>query len=273
MNYQVFERQQDELHGHMIERYDRAFRQFSSQELVRVFHELIDQYSVNCLFELGAHRAATSKRFVNAKKGRKAIAVEANPFNCEKFKAKAVKSGVLYIHRALTAETGPVNFVLSDSDQDRKRGHTKTSNSILLNLDFDRTINVEVPGTTLDDLMQDTEFTDYVPSFADERIALWVDVEGALSQLLEGAQDTLPKCLFALAELEKVERFKGQKTAAYVAKQFENLGFVPFLSDSEYMPTQHNVIFVNSSLIAKEDVAVIHDKFVKNITNFTPEAE
>lgn len=272
MNYPAFEADQFALQNDMVERYDRAFRQFSNQELVRVFHEMIALEDVTCILELGAHRAPTSKRFVRAQDGRKAVAIEANPFNYAKFGPLAEDVGVLYLNYALTDKTGPLNLVLSDSDRDRKRGHTKTSNSILLNLDFGRTKKVEVPGITFDDLENEAAFKEYLPSLTDTRAALWIDVEGALSQLLDGAKTALPKCLFAMAEVERVERFEGQKTVEHVAKQFADLGFYPFLRDSEYMPTQHNVIFVNGALIKPQKLADIKGGFINRIKSFTPEA-
>ena len=57
MNYPAFEADQFALQNDMVERYDRAFRQFSNQELVRVFHEMIALEDVTCILELGAHRA------------------------------------------------------------------------------------------------------------------------------------------------------------------------------------------------------------------------
>lgn len=273
MDYQVFEAEQIEFQGPMVNQHGREFQQFSNQELVRVFHELIALEDVSCILELGAHRAATSKRFVKAKAGRKAVAIEANPFNFSKFGPMAKDVGVLYMNYALTDQTGPLNLVLSDSDQDRKRGHTKTSNSILRNLGFGRTKKVEVPGITFDDLEHDPAFKAYLPSLADARPALWIDVEGALSHLLDGAHKALPKCLFAMAEVESVELFEGQKTVKHVAQQFADVGFFPFLRDSEYMPTQHNVIFVNSSLISPEKLQPIKETFISNIKAFVPEAQ
>lgn len=273
MNYSDFEADQISFQGEMVEKYDRAFRQFSNQELVRAFNAMITLEEVSCILELGAHRAPTSKRFMRAKPGRKAVAIEANPFNYEKFGPLAENEGVLYLNYALTDKTGPLNLLVSDSDRDRKRGHTKTSNSILLNLDFGRTKEVEVSGITFDDLEHEAAFKAYLPSLSEARPALWIDVEGALSQLLDGARTALPKCLFAMAEVERVERFEGQKTVEHVAQQFADLGFYPFLRDSEYMPTQHNVIFVNSALIPPEKIEPIRQEFISNINAFEPEVD
>jgi FkbM family methyltransferase len=271
MTYQDFEAGQAAFQDDMVAKYDRAFRQYSNQELVRVFNQMITLENVSCILELGAHRAPTSKRFMRAQPGRKAVAIEANPFNYAKFGPLAEDVGVLYLNYALTDKAGPLNLVLSDSDRDRKRGHTKTSNSILRNLDFGRTKNVEVPGITFNDLENEPAFKEYLPSLSDARAALWIDVEGALSQLLDGAKTALPKCLFAMAEVERVERFEGQKTVEHVAKQFADLGFYPFLRDSEYMPTQHNVIFVNGALIEPSKLDEIKQVFISNIKSFTPE--
>jgi FkbM family methyltransferase len=273
MTYQEFEAEQGAFQDDLVNKYDRAFRQYSNQELVRVFHEMITLEDVTCILELGAHRAATSKRFLRAAPDRKAVAIEANPFNCTKFGPLAEDVGVLYLNYALTDKTGPLELVLSDSDRDRKRGHTKTSNSILRNLDFGRTKNIEVPGITFDDLENEPAFKEYLPSLSDTRAALWIDVEGALSQLLDGAKTSLPKCLFAMAEVERVERFEGQKTVEHVAKQFADMGFYPFLRDSEYIPTQHNVIFVNGALIERDRLENIKDIFINNIRQFRSDAD
>ena len=73
MTYQDFEAGQAAFQDDMVAKYDRAFRQYSNQELVRVFNQMITLENVSCILELGAHRAPTSKRFMRAQPGRKAV--------------------------------------------------------------------------------------------------------------------------------------------------------------------------------------------------------
>lgn len=270
MNFDKFTEHEDAYQIEQVDKYGREFKQFSNVLLVRLFFDLLDQFSCSTLIELGAHRATASRNFMRAKKGRRAIAVEANPYNYERFKEKVEKGGTVYKNLAMTNETGFVNMILSDNDSDRKRGHRRTCNSLLRNKDFIRTKTIQVSGITFDDLIKESVAKSEIYPLNVNRPSLWVDLEGALGLLLEGAQKMLPECFAVFAEIEATPLFDNQIIGDEIFKAFSELNFIPFLRDCEYNPKQYNVIFINRRFANSEKFEPIRATYVSAINNFKP---
>ncbi|WP_120499830.1 FkbM family methyltransferase [Roseovarius sp. EL26] len=267
--YSNFETTMNELQLPLIEKHGRSFQEFSNAELVTSFFNILVAYPSNVLLELGAHRAMTSRLFRRGRPDRTAIAIEANPFNFEKYRANVERNGTIYKNLAVTDQTGPVELILSDGDMDRKRGHTKTTNSILKKKSYHATKNVTVQGVTFDDLIDDLRARDEIPELKKERPSLWIDVEGALSMVLDGAINKLPECLMVFAEVEKESLFEGQVTIDKIIPQFSKLGFFPFLKDCEYHPKQYNIIFLNEKFFKEDDVVVERERFLSALREFS----
>ena len=263
-----FEVLMNEMQLPLIEKFGKEFQQFSNKTLVESFFNILVAHPCNVLLELGAHRAMTSRTFRRERPDRTAVAIEANPFNYESFRESVEKNGTIYKNLAVTDKTGPVEMILSDGEMDRKRGHTKTSNSILKNTSFNATKKITVPGMTFDDLVTDLVKNDEIPALDQQRPSLWIDVEGALSMLLDGAQKKLPECLMVLAEVEKEILFEGQATLEKTMQQFSDLGYFPFLKDCEYHPKQFNIIFLNSNFFSEKDVAAGREWCVSSLLAF-----
>ena len=252
----------------LIEKFGKEFQQFSNKALVESFFNILVAHPCNVLLELGAHRAMTSRTFRRKRPDRTAVAIEANPFNYERFRESVEKNGTIYKNLAVTDKTGPVDMILSDGEMDRKRGHTKTSNSILKNTTFNATKKITVPSMSFDDLATDLVKNKEIPALDQQRPSLWIDVEGALSMLLDGAQKKLPECLMVLAEVEREILFEGQATVEKIMQQFSDLGYFAFLKDCEYHPKQFNIIFLNSKFFSEKDVATERERFVSSLLAF-----
>ncbi len=250
--------------------YGRDFNQFSNRMLVESYFALIKAYDSKVFLELGAHRATASRNFMRAEPGRFAIAIEANPFNYKRFCDAVQAGGTIYRNLALTDETGPVKMILSDTQRDRNKGHTSTANSILKRASFSDVMEVEVQGITFDDLITQATSDGDIPALINEPPVLWVDVEGATSQLLKGAQIALPKCLAVFVEVEAEALYEGQVTVEGIDAQFRALGFSPILRDCEYQPRQYNIIYVNDCLARADILDPIIMDYEKRVLAFVP---
>jgi len=249
-------------------KYDKAFNQFSNRLLVQSFFELLDASESKTFLELGAHRAMASRHFMRQGNEHFAIAVEANPYNYEKFRENVEKGGTIYKNMALTAVSGPISLQLKDHDRARKRGHTSTSNSLLKRSGFSEYKEVEVRGVTFDDLTSEAVAAGEIPPLDQEPPVVWIDVEGATSQLIEGATQALPSCLAIMVEVEAEPIFVGQVTVEGVDAQIRALGFRPILRDCEFHPRQYNIIYVNERLLDESIVGPLIETFETKCSEF-----
>ncbi len=126
-----------------------------------------------------------------------------------------------------------------------------TGNSSLLRMHGTDTEyeEVMVNGVTMDAFFSST---------ADRTVCLWVDVEGASGQVLQGAQHLLRSTSVVLIEVEEMLKWGGQWRSLQVIEFFLDAGFVPLTRDAEYNQ-QYNIIFVSQDFYEREDVLWSHE--------------
>lgn len=185
-------------------------------------------FSPTLSIEVGAHAAEYSK--IMSDKGIKAIAFEASPAVYDKFKNTI--SGFEYVHLAMADYNGVISFNIDTAWNPSEAGH----NSIK---DFNMSwrVNgdpVEVSCSTLDSYFNDLE---------DEKIALWLDVEGANKEVLLGATELLKKVQTIYIEVEHVRFWKDQWLRQDVIDFLDIHGF-SLTREFTACPDQTNCIFI-----------------------------
>jgi hypothetical protein len=103
---------------------------------------------------------------------------------------------------------------------------------------------VEVPSIRLDD-------TAVCP---DDRVVAWIDVEGALEQVLPGCRETLSRASAVFVEVEDEPIWDGQWLDLDVVRWFDEIGMVPILRDMQ-RPGQYNLVLVDQELAADPETA------------------
>jgi FkbM family methyltransferase len=211
-----------------------------AEALVQLFHGIVDRIEATLLFEIGAHMAETSRHFIFAKPGhRKAIAFEANPKVCDRFRAEHPDSPVIYRAQAIGATTGHVTFYAPDVE------HLEIWGSIRKRRKFDKVTEISVEMVPLNRAWQDAG-TGVAPHSA----ALWVDVEGAALEVLQSGADTLPRHVGVIfTEVNDVAAYEGAATSFALFEYLIETGFVPLARDNEWFDAR-NAIFVHESRIA-----------------------
>ena len=254
----------DRIHRAGIKRYGKTYKQHSHVALISAFFKIIDQHNVTTLLEIGAFQAEISRRFVSQQPEGYALAVEANPYNYEKFKPSLTEARVLYHHAAVLDREGPCDLQLQVTDVDSSNGFIRGNNSLLKSDARPDTRNETVPGTTLDALVSSYVVSKSFPNPALTHPVLWIDVEGALDLVIKGGEQTVKNSLMIFAEVEIERLWNDQAIFPEIATQLNELGFFPFLRDCEYEPEQFNVIFANRRLIEtpvlKEVAAAFYDE-------------
>ena len=269
MDIKTFNRHTSHLHQSGIERFGKAYKRHSHSVLVSTFFQILDQLSVTSALEIGAFSAEFSRKFVSGAKKRSALAVEANPYNYDKFNDSVTGDGVLYHHAAVLDRDGTCELQLQETDVDVATGYIRGNNSILVSDARPHTRAVTVPGTTLDTLVAHYVSSQLFPATSVSRPVLWIDVEGAFDLVISGGQRTIANSLFIFAEVESKQLWNDQATFSDIAAQLNRLNFSPWLRDCEYEPDQFNVLFANRELIDAGKLQHFEKQFYRELQDFT----
>lgn len=211
------------------------------------FHDLVDVLQPDLFIEAGAYRADASRRVRADHPDCRVVAFEANPYNYRQYADELdfAGLGVDYLHLAVTDSPGPVTFNLRAS-QDGEELRKVTGNSSLLR----RTAtDVEYEAVTVEGVTLDDHFS----ASTAERVALWIDVEGAARQVLTGGQTLLKSADLVLIEVEEKHMWEEQWRSLDVIDFFLDHGFVPMSRDAEY-DQQFNIVFASEEFYALPEV-------------------
>lgn len=221
------------------------------QQLRFIFDKMIESADVNRAIEVGAYEASFSKKFKRRYPDANVIAYEANPHVFNRFKGNVESAGVDYRHLCVGPENGELTISIPRDFRGSARPADNQMASLMSNLHSDESEDVVVRCVRLDD--------DVKPAEGD-RIALWVDVEGATSQVFGAATQTLERTALVLVEVESRPIWDGQWLAHDVNRFMESHGFVPIARDIQRVH-QFNFIYANPAMV---DVP----KFIKLVARY-----
>jgi FkbM family methyltransferase len=219
--------------------------QVIGRRVERFLRFICNQRRPTIVLELGAHEGKFSvwakRRFPEAR----CLALEANPYVYEEHREHLAQEGVDYRHLAAGLETGTVTIHIPTGVDGRELTRTSRMASLVTHLRSHGDEAVEVPAVRVDDL---------VSLEPDDRLVVWIDVEGASQQVLEGGREVLARADAVYIEVERDPLWHGQWVDVDVARYFEELGKVPVLRDIQ-RPHQYNVVFLDAALAARDDIS------------------
>lgn len=225
-------------------------KQRSAHKLRDTYLRLLSYFPTDVVFEIGANEASFSKAARKRAPAADIVAFEANPHVWERFKGRSGMETVEYLNQAVTACTGPVTFHLQLTRSGKAMPLTTGSNSLLKRVDHETTYApFEVPGVRLDDFIAER-------GWAGRSMSAWIDVEGAIRDVLLGAGDRIDNFQMLLMEVEDAPKWEDQWCWHDVLAYLRPRGFVPVLRDFEYT-SQFNVIFVREELMRQLRARII----------------
>jgi FkbM family methyltransferase len=185
---------------------------------------LLMQLPIDCLIEVGAHNAETSKAFVAKKPKGRAVAYEAVPEIYERVVAAGLPEALTMHNVAVGAEAGVAKFRVPVEDRlkiwasSRKRVGNHEVREVL------------VPMITLDEAGSDV-----VQIRPGRDLALWIDVEGCALDVLRGGPNLLERRVgIVFVEVNDVSAYEGGATALDIISLFLKNGFIPVARDNQY---------------------------------------
>jgi FkbM family methyltransferase len=211
---------------------EKLWRQRSVELLTELFFVTCDRVDVRQLLECGAHAAEASVRFVENQSGRRAIALEANPYTFEKHTRAAQRPNLIVLAEGVGEQPGSLVFQIPTTNQ--QLTPVNASFKPLLSPDRRSSAEIDVPMTTLDQLMERFGVRD--------RVALWIDVEGYAKEVLNGGKQLLESVEVAMIEVESECLWVGGALEPEITDLLSSFGLHPIARDCQ-QDEQFNIIY------------------------------
>ncbi|MCK8781120.1 FkbM family methyltransferase [Rhizobium sp. NTR19] len=217
----------------------RPARTRTVHDLAEVVVDIVAELKPDVCLEIGAHAADFSRRIKPRLPTARAVAFEANPKVVARFKKQAEEMGIEYLHQCIADKDTKLKFQVPGTDHEYA-----SMGSILTYKELDSVATYEVDAVRLDNFS----------NVSSKRNVMWIDVEGAIGQILDGGPKALTNCVALFAELEGQKRWEGQILDMEVVDRLATVGLVPILRDIQRHRWQHNILFVRESELANRNI-------------------
>lgn len=216
-----------------------------------LFQMLIRLFKPELICDVGSMDAAAARRFRRLTPRAQVVAFEANPHNAQTMRADArnVRRRLEILHKVVWNRDGRSRFCVEHlarpTGWDPRQAISSTRNRTKGSLGH--------TSVTVDSVRLDT-FVIARPE-TPKTIALWIDVEGAACEVLEGIEG-IRKCVQLIhVEVETREFWLGQKLKIDVQNLMRDFGFTE-LARGYYEP-QHDLVYVNTRLFAESRLKIM----------------
>ena len=233
-------------------------RRTITERLDALFDQLTLAARPTKVVEVGAFEAAYSQRMKKELPVAEGLAFEANPRVAEKFIDQVNSTGVVYRHLAIGSETGTATIHIPEVIGGTDMPYASRMGSLnVVGTRDSRTVPVEVPMTTLDAA---------VPLQPFDRVVLWIDVEGAVDQVLSGAATVLDATAVMVCEMETSPIWTGQVLAGELRQRLEDSRFVMIARDCQKSFQYNAVLARRTFLAAHPEVDPLLDAYLVEAT-------
>lgn len=204
----------------------------------RLFFNIIDLSRTDSFFEIGCHGAEASQHFVSGGGMRRAYAFEAIPAVYEKAVQACRGKPIDLFNLAIGAHDGEAIFYVPREERLKIWGSMK------------RRVDVDVPADEIVTAMAalDTVAARLDLAAAGRSAAIWMDVEGAALEVLQGATNFVSQSVTAIyLEMYDKAFYGGSSNALEIYALLIDLGFVPTARDNQF-PGAYNMLAIHESV-------------------------
>ena len=223
--------------------------------LADFFFEVVQGIGFRRFVEVGAKDAHASVRAAGIPGMETVIAFEANPYTYRRFATSLAEAGVDYRHLAVGDRSGTETFLVRRRDDGTPIADGQ--GSLLLRPDHEPGYErVEVGLVSLDGHLGPPDGV---------RTAMWIDVEGASSQVLRGATAMLADVDLVMIEVEEQTVWDGQEWLRRdVVEAMAGAGLEPVARDRQSRH-QFNLVFVRSAITRDAQVLAARRRWVQRL--------
>jgi FkbM family methyltransferase len=229
---------------------EKSERLKATHLLEAAFTGIVARLAPAVVLEIGAHGAEFSRDLKTKLPAARVVAFEANPQVFARYHDVCEEAGIEYLHLCVADAPGALRLRVPVSRRDgepRLRAGSILPDLLKAGKSFDF-VEHEVEATSVDAFLGEGAGT--------TPVALWIDVEGAVGAVLEGASKSLDACVAVYAEIGKREHWAGQLLDRQVVDLLALHGLVPQLRDSprDAPLAQYNGLFVRRESLADSTV-------------------
>lgn len=206
-----------------------------------LFQLLIKYIRPGLICDIGSMDASHSIIFRKILPQAKIIAFEANPVNADKIRKNSIvkEAGIELKESIVSNHEGTKEFNIQ-LDVSGENSWRKGSSSLLSRRE---------EGVSTETVSIESHRLDNVISDGNGNIVLWIDVEGAAYEVLEGSKGVMDKVACVHVEVETEEVWDGQRLKEDVDKLMRSYGFVSVARGK--FDFQHDVVYLNKELCEK----------------------
>lgn len=209
-----------------------------------LFQLLIKTLRPELACDVGSMDATHARRFRQILPNSRIVAFEANPRNARfMWENEDVKKDRIEVqHKAVLNRNGTLTFYVehlsADGGEQWRRGISSVRRRVADSIGI---TEVEVESVRLDTFVCGLNS---VP----ESVALWIDVEGAAFELLEGMRYVQDRVKLVHVEVETSEIWHGQKLKSDVVLLMKRMGFIELARGFPIgrNDIQHDLVFINA---------------------------
>ncbi|HEX8387701.1 MAG TPA: FkbM family methyltransferase [Sphingomonas sp.] len=232
---------------------DKTRRRGMTASLDRVVIQMARRLAPELVLEIGAHDAWFSARMRRILPDARVIAFEANPEVHAQGADRLRGLGVDFRNQAVSDAAGQVTLMVPHGE---RSGPRREMGSLLRRKSETGEQTFEVDAVRLDD----------APGVDAASNIMWIDVEGAVGMVLDGAPETLAKSELIYVELEPREDWPGQRIDVDIVDALGRYGLVPVLRDVQRRGGQYNALFLRETRIGEPFVERSIRRFVAELT-------
>lgn len=217
----------------------------SASHLSSLFLDIQQILNPNISIEVGAHSAEFSQQIISRHPQITSWAFEANKNVYDLYCSNVRSHGIKYLNIAVSDDFGMREFKVSTFHNDEKIDPTVGYNSLYEKLES----GWEYLTESVESVSLDGFFIENQAVAINDRVCLWIDVEGASREVLLGAKDILSITQSIFIEVEHKTHWVNQWLFSDVDTFLYSSGFIAIARDNEYGSIgQNNVIYIKRNI-------------------------
>lgn len=213
-----------------------------------LFFALLKKFQVSLVFDIGSRDGRQSLQIRKCLPNSKIIAFEANPdnYNYMNDSAELKDNNIDVFNIAVSNFNGISNFNIYGTDNYSCKKELTGLSSLYERKDLKLSRKISVDTVRLDDFV-------YNNKLENNDIALWVDVEGADYQVIEGIEKIHKQVCLIHVEVLNEKIYEGpQKTKKEIIDKMDELGFKKIGADFKDKKDKFsfgNIVFINKQYL------------------------